>query len=48
LPEGGRGGNITTPSKARDELGRKAKVSGNQYEKRKKILKTRMRDYFPT
>jgi ParB-like chromosome segregation protein Spo0J len=38
MSEAGRGGNITTPSKVRDELGRKANVSGKQYEKGKKIL----------
>ena len=38
MSEAGRGGNITTPSKVRDELGHKANVSGKQYEKGKKIL----------
>ena len=40
MSEAGRGGNISTPSKVRDELGRKANVSGKQYEKGKKILST--------
>jgi len=44
MSEAGRGGNITTPSKVRDELGSKANVSGRQYEKGKKILQTNNED----
>ena len=38
MSEGGRGANIVTPSKTRDDLGKKANVSGTQFEKGKKIL----------
>ncbi len=39
MQEGGRGGNITTPlGKVRDNLGKKAQVSGRTYEKGTKVL----------
>ena len=37
MVEGGRGGKVSTPSKTRDNLGKKAKVSGRTYSKGIKI-----------